>query len=253
MTRSIGIQLYSARQFPPVTQQLATIRSAGFTHVEPFAPFYDDVEGTKRLLAQNGLSAHSGHFALALAEREPERVIDISHALGIGIVVLPYLVPDERPTDAAGWAALGKRLDAVARRMSAAGLRTAWHNHDFEFVALPDGSRPIEHLLGDALLWEADLAWVVKGGADPAGWVTRYSGRIPLVHIKDIAPAGSKADEDGWADVGAGVLPWGDLWRRCVEAGAETMIAEHDNPSSFERFATASAAAMRRFEGESRP
>ena len=88
------------------------------------------------------------------------------------------------------------------------GLRFAWHNHDFEFQPLEDGSLPIEHVLGDRLLWEADLAWVVRGGADPRRWIERYRGRIPLVHVKDIAPAGENADEDGWADVGAGVVPW---------------------------------------------
>ena len=76
-------------------------------------------------------------------------------------------------------------------------------------------------------------------------WIERYRGRIPLVHVKDLAPAGAKTDEDGWADVGAGVLPWAALWSACVAAGAEIMIAEHDNPSDFARFARTSSAAMK--------
>ena len=67
------------------------------------------------------------------------------------------------------------------------------------------------------------------------------------MHVKDIAPAGDKTDEDGWADVGTGTLPWSELWRQCVAAGAEMMIAEHDNPSDFDRFARVSAAAMRAY------
>ena len=35
------------------------------------------------------------------------------------------------------------------------------------------------------------------------------------------------------------------LWPLCVAAGVEMMIAEHDNPSDFDRFARISAAAMR--------
>ena len=126
-------------------------------------------------------------------------------------------------------------------------MTVAWHNHDFEFQALPDGSLPIMHILGEKLLWEADLAWVARGGGDPAAWIERYRGRLAAVHVKDIAPAGEKADEDGWADVGAGVLPWTKLWALTVEAGAELFVAEHDNPSDFERFARVSAEAMRRF------
>jgi sugar phosphate isomerase/epimerase len=146
----------------------------------------------------------------------------------------------------------GARLAQISARLAAEGLRFAWHNHDFEFSALPDGSFPIEHLLGDAVLWEADLAWVSRGGADPEHWVARYRGRIPLVHVKDIAPAGDKADEDGWTDVGTGVMPWPKLWAQCVAAGAEIMVAEHDNPSDFVRFARVSADSMRRFAAGAR-
>ena len=58
--------------------------------------------------------------------------------------------------------------------------------------------------------------------------------------MKDIAPAGQNEDEDGWADVGAGVLDWPDLWRACREAGAEWMVVEHDKPADPARTARAS-------------
>ena len=96
-------------------------------------------------------------------------------------------------------------------------------------------------------MWEADLAWAVRGGADPRHWIERFRGRIPLVHIKDIARAGENADEDGWADVGTGTMPWSELWRQCAAAGAETMIAEHDNPTDFDRFVRVSASTMRAY------
>ena len=46
---------------------------------------------------------------------------------------------------------------------------------------------------------------------------------------------------------GEGMLPWADLWRACVASGAEIMVAEHDNPNDFDRFARVSAEAMRSF------
>jgi sugar phosphate isomerase/epimerase len=242
---------YSGRKFPLVETQLATIARHGFTNVETFAPFYDDVEATHRMLVAHGLSAKSGHISIAMLEGDRERVIEIAQRLGMEIVVAPYLAPAERPAIVDGWKALGARLGAIEERLSTAGLRFAWHNHDFEFRPLEDGTLPIEHILGDRLLWEADLAWVVLGGADPRRWTDRYRGRIPLVHVKDIAPAGEKADEDGWADVGAGTVPWSELWPQCVAVGAEMMIAEHDNPSDFDRFVRVSATAMRGYaEGE---
>ena len=44
--------------------------------------------------------------------------------------------------------------------------------------------------------------------ADPIAEVGSYAGRVKAVHIKDIAPPGECADEDGWADVGHGTLDW---------------------------------------------
>ena len=182
-----------------------------------------------------------------MVENHPGRTLEIARTLGVEVVVAPYLTPEQRPRDIDGWKSFGTRLARAGDGFARHGLSFAWHNHDFEFAALPDGSHPIEHVLGLDLLWEADFAWVVRGNADPEAWLDRYRGRIPLVHVKDIAPTGQNLDEDGWADVGMGTLPWPTLWHKCVAAGAEIMIAEHDNPSDFERFARVSAYAMRKF------
>ena len=212
---------------------------------------HDDPAATRRVLDRYGLAARSAHFGLDIAENHAERTADIARELGVEIIVAPYLDPStERPTSVADWKASGLRLAQIGERFADEGFRFAWHNHDFEFQPLPDGSLPIEHLLGDGLLWEADIAWVARGGVDPALWIERYRGRIPLVHVKDIAPAGEHADEEGWADVAAGILPWRDLWRRCAEAGVEIMVAEHDNPSDFKRFARVSLEAMRAWRTE---
>ena len=49
------------------------------------------------------------------------------------------------------------------------------------------------------------------------------------MHVKDIAPAGEAADEDGWADLGAGTVDWAGLIgalkaRRCGSASWSTTI-----------------------------
>jgi sugar phosphate isomerase/epimerase len=240
----LSMQLYSARKFPPVEAQLAATARAGFDTVETFGAFYDDARETRRLFDKHALRARSGHFSLQMVEEHAERALEIAQTLGIETVIVPHIMPDQRPADSAGWAALGERLAKASAWFGARGLRFAWHNHDFEFKPLPDGSMPIEHLLGKQLLWEADVAWIARAGVEPKPWIERYRGRMPLVHVKDIAPTGGNLDEDGWADVGKGILPWADLWRVCAASGAEIMVAEHDNPNNFDRFARVSAEAM---------
>jgi len=243
----LAVQLYSARKFPPLESQIAVVARCGFTHVETFGPLNESPEETRRALDRHGLVAVSAHISVNELESDAPAVVRAAHVLGVEFVVAPYLSPEKRPKDRAGWIALGQRLARTRDVIEREGLRFAWHNHDFEFEPLPDGSYPIEHILGADLAWEADVAWVALGDGDPIGWIDRYRHRIPLIHVKDVAPVGERTNEDGWSDVGEGALPWPALWSACVAAGAEVMIAEHDNPSDFDRFARVSCAAMRTF------
>ena len=76
----------------------------------------------------------------------------------------------------------------------------------------------------------------------------KYGGLkfLDAAHVKDIAPAGQNLDQDGWADVGAGVLDWQDLWRACRAAGARWMVVEHDKPADPARTARACYAYLSR-------
>lgn len=70
----------------------------------------------------------------------------------------------------------------------------------------------------------------------------RYRDRIISAHVKDIALTGQNEDQDGWADVGAGVLNWPDLWQAARSAGARWMVVEHDKPADPARTARNSYA-----------
>ena len=115
----------------------------------------------------------------------------------------------------------------------------AWHNHSFEFAKLPDGSYPLDHIFAAApdLQWQADIGWIQWAGEDPASWIKKYSDRVSALHIKDLAPKGENADEDGQADVGHGVLDWKRLMPAIKSPGVHYLVMEHDNPNDFERFA----------------
>ena len=89
----------------------------------------------------------------------------------------------------------------------------------------------------DDLMVELDIAWVQVGGQIPFRWIEKYKDRILSAHIKDIAPSGERQDEDGWADVGYGVMDWPGLFRALDQTTVEYFVMEHDNPSDDTRFA----------------
>jgi sugar phosphate isomerase/epimerase len=108
---------------------------------------------------------------------------------------------------------------------------------------------PLDHLFagGPDLAWEADIAWIIRGGADPFAWIAKYGDRITAVHVKDIAPKGENADEDGWADVGYGTLDWKTIMKALRDKmPAKVFVMEHDKPSDVGRFARRSIEAANR-------
>ncbi len=245
-----SFQLYSARNFQPWSDVVKTLGWLGYREVEGFGGVYDDPAGLRAELDKNGLAMPTGHFSIDMLENDFAGAEKIAKTLGMKVLICPYLVAEQRPADTAGWQAFGKRLAAVGDKAKQAGYDFAWHNHDFEFAALPDGTLPQKHILETApdIGWEADIAWIVRGGADPVAWIEEYGSRIVAVHVKDIARSGEGLDEDGWSDVGHGTIDWKALTAVLRDrTPAKYFIMEQDNPNNFERFARRSLEAAKSF------
>jgi sugar phosphate isomerase/epimerase len=244
-----GYQLYSSRNFPPLADTLAMLAQAGYTAVEGYGGLYDDAAGLAAMLRANHLKMPTGHFGMDMLEHEVSHALTVATTLGMERIYCPYIMPDDRPTDAKGWHDLGARLDRIGKPYRDAGFGFGWHNHDFEFVALPDGTIPQDAMFdgGPGLEWEMDVAWVIRGGADPLKWIKKYDKRITSAHVKDIAPAGQNKDEDGWSDVGHGTVDWKGLMSALRGIGCTHFIMEHDNPADHHRFATRSLASAKTY------
>jgi sugar phosphate isomerase/epimerase len=245
-----SFQLYSARNFQPWTSVLQIVAAAGYSQVEGFGGVYSDPGALRAELDSHGLTMPTGHFSLDMLETDLDGAREIARTLGMTMIICPYLAAELRPTDAAGWRRFGERLAAVGAAVKAGGHEFAWHNHDFEFALLPDGSRPIEHILSSApdIGWEIDVAWVIRGGSDPLAWIDRHGQRIVAVHVKDIARPGQGLGEDGWSDVGHGTVDWPGLMKALgSKSAARYHVMEHDNPDDLGRFARRSIEAARTF------
>ena len=249
----LSFQMFSSRSAATLGEQVTLLASLGYSDVQPFffGPPEDmaALDDYAALLRNHGLTAKSGHFTLDLFLDHPDMVQAIARTFGMTLVVCPWINPEDRPTTVTGWRAMGALMAGITADMAARGLTYAYHNHDFEMVPLPDGSYPIDHLLGATVPFEPDLAWMVVGGADPSPFLAKYQGRIPAVHVKDVAAPGTCLDEMGFADLGHGVMVWQRLWDASVAAGSQLMVVEHDQPSDWTRFARRSIETMRKLGG----
>jgi sugar phosphate isomerase/epimerase len=242
---SISYQLYCSRNFPPLDATLAMLSKAGYTEVEGYGGLYADVPALKSSLDKAGLTMTTGHFGMDMVEGDAAATIATARALGMKKVFVPYVMPDQRPTDAVGWAAFGARLARMGKPVQDAGFDFGWHNHDFELLDLGGGETPLDLIAAAGVDLELDLGWVRVAGHDPIAWIGKYAKQIKAVHVKDIAPDGQNRDEDGWADVGYGITDWVAIKAALDAAGISHMVVEHDNPKDHTRFATRSLATLK--------
>jgi len=231
----IAVQMWTVRSLPTLEQQLQTVKDAGVNAVEIVNTHNLPVEEFKALLDQYSLKVTSMHLHTPMSELTDnlDTLVATNKALGNDKIVMPWLPPEDRPTDAAGWIAIGEILGEAARKIEAAGLTLAWHNHDFEMVEF-DGKTALDLLFetaGPALKAEFDVAWMAVAGRDPVEFLNKYSGRVFAIHAKDKAKEGHPEAEQGLADVGAGVIDWDRLLSAAHAAGVQWYIIEHDYPS----------------------
>jgi len=239
VTDRVSFQLYSARKFPPLDSQLATLSKLGYKNVEPYGGLFQQPDELRAGLKKYKLASPTAHIGIERLRADPEAVAKIAKDFGIKELIVPAVPQEERTKSAADWTKLGRELAGYQKALARHGIDFAWHNHSFEFAKLADGSYPLDHMFAAApgLHWQADIGWIQWAGEDAGAWIKKYADRVTSLHVKDLAPKGENAAEDGQADVGHGVLDWKKLMPSIKAPGVRYLVMEHDNPNDFERFA----------------
>ena len=226
----IGVQLYTVRDAlqRDFEGTLARVASIGYEEVE-FAGYMGQTAAQVRdAMRRTGLSAPSAHVPFAALGKEWDRVLDDAHTIGHRYVVMPWLDEKDRQ-DLDAYRRIADRLNHAGESAARAGIRVAYHNHDFEFTPM-ENRLPYDVLLQSTdpryVLLELDLYWITKGGKDPLAYFARWPGRFRLVHVKDsVGPP-----EHRMADVGAGTIDWGRIFAQRKQAGIEHVFVERDEP-----------------------
>ncbi|MEM7443733.1 MAG: sugar phosphate isomerase/epimerase [Pseudomonadota bacterium] len=243
----LSMQLYSLRDVGDLPAQLAVSRQAGYGHVELIGGHLADPEATRKALAAEGLKASSTHVSMDVLSNDIDTAIGACQLLEISHAFMPA-VPDRDRRDRAYWHGIGVELGRAAERFAGEGIVLGFHNHDWDFAEVAPGETAMDVMFAGAgsspLAWEADVAWIARGGVNVEDALNKYANRLVAAHVKDTAPEGQNLDQDGWSDVGAGTLDWKSLWPLCRRLGAEWMVVEHDKPADPAGFAAASRAFL---------
>lgn len=243
----LGAQLYTLRSILPddPAATLKALAAIGYEEVEVLQAGYDELAP---LVLDAGLKPKSMHLRPGVitgvwgpndqkpAHTELSAAMDWAKGHGVDYVVMPYLPNDQRPDNLDGYKALAEKLTAAAQAAKAVGLGFAYHNHAFEFGPL-EGSTPLDALMNESdaatVGLELDVFWVSIAGQQPTDWLRRYSGRVPLVHLKDKAADAPTqfaegAPKEAFKEVGSGVLDFEAILKACTEAGVAHYFVEQD-------------------------
>ena len=226
----IGLQLYTVRRemAVDVDATLEKVAAAGYREVEFAGYFGRDPAKLRATLDHFRLAAVSCHVGVPDVEAKWDGTLAAAKLLGHKWVIVAS-VNGSAYESVDTLKALAARFNAIGRRVSDAGLRFGYHNHNTEFRPV-QGSVPYDVLLSETdpklVDFEMDVYWVTKGGADPLAYFARYPGRFHLIHAKDAsAPPALEM-----RDVGGGTIDWKKIFAARGQAGIEKVIVEHDNP-----------------------
>jgi len=219
----IAAQLYTVRDLmaKDLTGTIRAVAALGYAGVEFAGLFNTPVAELRALLDELGLRVCSSHVGLKELQGNLDQVIADYQALGCGIIVVPWLDPALR----SDYAALSATLNPIAAKVQAAGMRLAYHNHDFELKE-QDGVTGLDQLrtaiAPELMGFELDCGWVHKAGQSPLAKARELAGRLPLLHIKDVDANGD------WIEVGSGAVGYGPVIDAAAGLGVEWLIVELD-------------------------
>jgi sugar phosphate isomerase/epimerase len=250
----IMLQLYNvrdelAKDFDGTLKQVASL---GYTHVElALAAAYGKTAAQfKASLDRVGLTAISAHVPFGDMIADPEKSISFHMDIGCKFIVIPFLGDEDRSTGPR-YEAVKKEIAKLGGFVNKKGAVLLYHNHEFEFADY-NGKYALDDLYDSVpaslLQTEIDVCWAKVGGVDPAAYILKYTGRAPVVHLKDFDSSQGgklKADYDligeakkarqagafPFRAVGRGIQDIPGILKASEQAGARWVVVEQDLPS----------------------
>lgn len=233
-----GLALYTVRDSmasnPKATLQ--AVADAGYAYVE--AANYEDGKfygmnpsEFKAFLESLGMTAKSAHMGMVTMENADQLIADVK-AAGIEYFVIPVPPMGMFTSGKEGMGMKGTAdelvtiMNTLGEKCNSAGINLLYHNHDFEFKPMADGTIIEEILLEkcnpEYVNFQMDLFWVTKADADPLAYFEKYPGRFKAWHVKDMNAEGN------FAPVNTGSIDFKRILAEKEKSGMEFYLVEQD-------------------------
>lgn len=199
-----GVQMYAIRAVvdQSMDKALEAVAAIGYEGVE-FAGFADHTASEiADMLKKHNLEVLGAHVGEDLMFGKVDETIAFHQAIGNKRIICPWYDMKTK----ADVLELAQKMNEVAPKYQAAGMKLYYHNHAHEFVK-DEGEYLIDILASevskDILSLEFDAYWVYRGGEDPVNYLTKYADRVEIFHAKDGIGEESTVLSEGAANIPA--------------------------------------------------
>lgn len=235
----LGLQLYTVRD-PMEKDAIGTLErvaALGYRNLETYGfdpaslKYYNrPAVEFKKVLNGLGLTTTTGHYDLHAYLAQPasamtayvDRCIQGAHALNQQYITWAWLDPQSRTLES--FKLVAQRLNLIGAQAAKAGLKVAYHNHDFEFTPQA-GTTGYDIIMQetdpDLVKLQLDLYWVAHAGTrTPHELFEKQPGRFTMWHLKDMDKS------KRYSELGNGTIDFTKIMPDANLAGLENYFVE---------------------------
>jgi sugar phosphate isomerase/epimerase len=230
-TLPIALQVYSIRDEAQADFRatMEEVKKMGYDGVELAGLYGMRAEEVRDCLQEVGLTPISAHVSYEELMKDLEGTVQDYATIGCQYIAIPYLMEDCRYGTEKYKEFIGN-IPVIAKECVKHNITLLYHNHDFEFEKTTEDNYVIDSLYEqfpkEILQTEFDTCWIAYAGENPVNYINKYSGRCPVIHLKDYT-----MPPFSYRPVGHGVQDIPEILKAAVNAGTKWVVVEQDDHS----------------------
>ncbi|MEI6132037.1 MAG: sugar phosphate isomerase/epimerase [Bacillota bacterium] len=206
-------------------ERIAKIGYKGFETGRTLSVWDQSKEVVKQKMDELGIKFVTMHVGLEALKFEFDEIVEDAKFNEASYICLSWAPCTEK-----AWILeTAAFLDERALQLADLGFTLIYHNHDHEISNQFDGVSAIDLLIANTkhLKFLVDTCWARVGGTNPAELIRSLSGRVPVLHIKDMRDFNVR---DSFVEVGDGAMDFAPIIEAARAAGVEWYVVEQDKP-----------------------
>ena len=228
----LGAQLYSLRTFTQnpddLRQTILKCKAMGYQNVQFSGVAAMPPEVWAEISRETGMEIVCTHNSFDRIVNDTDRLIEEHKIFGCSVIGIGSM-PGEFCGSLAALEKFFAVMEEPVKKIEAAGMHFAYHNHAFEFEPFSDTEGCIyDTMIERCPTWHLilDTGWIQYAGRSAVEYIERIGGeRLQNIHFKEF----KCADRSTICPCGEGFSDFAAIIAACEKVGVTNALVEQDN------------------------